>query len=62
MWINLGDELVNTDAVSQIIKKKVNDRWFIQFFRLDGSFMTSIEVDSNAEADEQLANIKDLLI
>ena len=62
MWMNLGDELVNTDAVSQIVKNKVSDRWYIQFYRLDGSYMTSIEVDSDAEAEEQLTNIKDLLI
>ena len=62
MWINLGDEIVNANAVSQIVKNKVSDRWYIQFYRLDGSYMTSIEVDSEAEADKQLANIKDLLI
>jgi hypothetical protein len=58
MWLNLGDELVNMDAVSQVIKKKVNDRWVIEFYRFDGSYMTSSDYESETEAEEDFNNLK----
>lgn len=62
-WLNLGDELINMNAVSQIIKKKVNGIWVIEFFRLDGSYMTSIQYDeSELEASEDFENIKAVII
>lgn len=62
-WLNLGDELINMNAVSQIIKKKVNNMWVIEFFRLDGSYMTSIQYDeSELEASEDFENIKAVII
>ena len=59
MWLNFGDELVNMDAVSQVSKKKVNDRWVIEFFRIDGSYMTSLDYESDTEADVDFTNIKE---
>ena len=58
MWLNFGDELVNMDAVSQVIKKKVNGRWVIEFFRIDGSYMTSLDYESDTEAEEDFNRIK----
>lgn len=55
-WLNLGDELINMNAVSQIIKKKVNGNWVIELFRLDGSYMTSVQYESETEASEDFEN------
>ena len=55
-WLNLGNELINMTAVSQIIKKKVNGMWVIEFFRLDGSYMTSVQYESETEASEDFEN------
>lgn len=55
-WLNLGDELINMSAVSQIIKKKVNGNWVIELFRLDGSYMTSVQYESETEASEDFEN------
>ena len=60
-WIHLNNELVNMNAVSQIIKKKVNGNWVIEFFRLDGSYMTSSQYESEEEATEDFKNISDAL-
>lgn len=60
-WLNLGDELINMNAVSQIIKKKVNGMWVIEFFRLDGSYMTSIQYESETKATEDFSSISDAL-
>ena len=60
-WLNLGDELINMNAVSQIIKKKVNGIWVIEFFRLDGSYMTSIQYESETKATEDFSSISDAL-
>lgn len=60
-WLNLGNELINMNAVSQIIKKKVNGNWVIELFRLDGSYMTSIQYESETEATEDFNNISDAL-
>lgn len=60
-WLNLGNELINMNAVSQIIKKKVNGNWVIELFRLDGSYMTSIQCESETEATEDFNNISDAL-
>ena len=60
-WLNLGDELINMNAVSQIIKKKVNGRWVIEFFRLDGSYMTSVQYESETKATEDFSSISDEL-
>lgn len=59
MWLNFGDELVNMDAVSHVSKKKVNGRWVIEFFRIDGSYMTSLDYESDTEAEEDFRNIKE---
>lgn len=59
MWLNFGDELLNMDAVSQVIKKKVNGRWVIEFYRIDGSYMTSLDYESETEAEEDFNNIKE---
>lgn len=61
-WLNLGNEMLNMNAVSQVIKKKVNDKYAIEFFRLDGSYMSSVVYDTAEEADIDYNNIKDLLI
>ena len=42
MWMDFGGELINMNAVSQIIKKEVNGGWYIELFRIDGSYMTSL--------------------
>lgn len=55
-WLNLGDELINMNAVSQIIKKKVNGNWVIELFRFDGSYMTSVQYESETEASEDFEN------
>lgn len=60
-WIHLDNELINMSAVSQIIKKKVNGNWVIEFFRLDGSYMTSSQYESEEEATIDLGNISDAL-
>ena len=60
-WLNLGDELINMNAVSQIIKKKVNGNWVIEFFRLDGSYMTSVKYESETKATEDFSSISDAL-
>ena len=60
-WLNLGDELINMNAVSQIIKKKVNGRWVIELFRLDGSYMTSVQYEYETEATEDFNRISDAL-
>lgn len=60
-WIHLDNELINMNAVSQIIKKKVNGMWVIEFFRLDGSYMTSSQYESEEEATKDLGNISDAL-
>ena len=60
-WLNLGDELINMNAVSQIIKKKVNGNWVIELFRLDGSYMTSVQYESETEATEDFNRISDAL-
>lgn len=60
-WLNLGNELINMNAVSQIIKKKVNGNWIIEFFRLDGSYMTSVQYESETEATEDFSRISDAL-
>lgn len=60
-WLNLGDELINMNAVSQIIKKKVNGMWVIEFFRFDGSYMTSVQYESETEATEDFGRISDAL-
>ena len=60
-WLNLGNELINMNAVSQIIKKKVNGNWVIELFRLDGSYMTSIQYESETKATEDFNNISDAL-
>ena len=60
-WLNLGNELINMNAVSQIIKKKVNGNWVIELFRLDGSYMTSSQYESEEEATIDLGNISDAL-
>lgn len=60
-WLNLGDELINMNAVSQIIKKKVNGNWVIELFRLDGSYMTSVQYESETEATEDFSRISDAL-
>ena len=60
-WIHLDNELINMNAVSQIIKKKVNGNWVIEFFRLDGSYMTSSQYESEEEATIDLGNISDAL-
>ena len=59
MWLNFGDEMVNMDAVSQVTKKKVDGRWVIVFFRFDGSYMTSLDYDSDTEAEKDFNNIKE---
>ena len=61
-WLNLGNEMLNMNAVSQVIKKKVNDKYAIEFFRLDGSYMSSCVYDTAEEADIDYKSIKDLLI
>lgn len=61
MWINLGKELINTNAVSEIILRKVNDEYKIEFYRTDGSFMTSIRYESEIEAETDLDNIKGVI-
>ena len=60
-WIHLDNELINMNAVSQVIKKKVNGMWVIEFFRLDGSYMTSSQYESEEEATIDLGNISDAL-
>ena len=60
-WIHLDNELINMNAVSQIIKKKVNGNWVIELFRLDGSYMTSIQCKSETEATENFKGISDAL-
>lgn len=60
-WIHLDNELINMNAVSQVIKKKVNGNWVIEFFRLDGSYMTSSQYESEEEATIDLGNISDAL-
>ena len=60
-WIYLDNELINMNAVSQVIKKKVNGMWVIEFFRLDGSYMTSSQYESEEEATIDLGNISDAL-
>jgi hypothetical protein len=60
-WIRIDDELINMNAVSQIIKKKVNGNWVIELFRLDGSYMTSIQCKSETEATEDFKGISDAL-
>lgn len=60
-WIRIDDELINMNAVSQIIKKKVNGMWVIELFRLDGSYMTSIQCKSETEATEDFKGISDAL-
>ena len=60
-WLNLGNELINLTAVSQIIKKKVNGNWVIELFRLDGSYMTSVQYESETEATEDFNKISDVL-
>jgi hypothetical protein len=49
------------NAVSQVIKKKVNGMWVIEFFRLDGSYMTSSQYESEEEATIDLGNISNAL-
>lgn len=60
-WIHLDNELINMNAVSQVIKKKVNGTWVIELFRLDGSYMTSIQCKSETEATENFKGISDAL-
>ena len=60
-WIHLDNELINMNAVSQVIKKKVNGMWVIEFFRLDGSYMTSVQYESETEATEDFNKISDVL-
>lgn len=60
-WLDLGNELINLTAVSQIIKKKVNGNWVIELFRLDGSYMTSVQYESETEATEDFNKISDVL-
>jgi hypothetical protein len=60
-WIRIDDELINMNAVSQIIKKKVNGNWVIELFRLDGSYMTSVQCKSETEATENFKGISDAL-
>lgn len=60
-WIHLDNELINMNAVSQVIKKKVNGMWVIEFFRLDGSYMTSVQCKSETEATEDFNTISDAL-
>lgn len=60
-WLHIDNELINMNAVSQIIKKKVNGNWVIEFFRLDGSYMTSIQCKSETEAIENFNGISDVL-
>ena len=60
-WIHLDNELINMNAVSQVIKKKVNGNWVIEFFRMDGSYMTSSQYESEEEATIDLGNISDAL-
>ena len=61
MWLTLGTELINTNAVSQIIKKEVNGGYYIEFFRLDGSYLTSLVYDTAEEAETNYCNIRDAL-
>lgn len=60
-WLDLGNEPINLTAVSQIIKKKVNGNWVIELFRLDGSYMTSVQYESETEATEDFNKISDVL-
>ena len=36
-----GSEIINANAVSEVVLRKVNDKYSIQLFRVDGSFLTS---------------------
>lgn len=63
-WLDFGDELVNVNAVSQIIKKEVNGRWTVEFFRIDGSYMTSFQCESEEDATvafKSFSNVLDAL-
>ena len=62
MWLNLGTELINTNAVSQIVKKEVNGGYYIEFFRLDGSYMTSTVYDDQKKAEAEYTRIKNNLL
>ena len=62
MWINLGTEIINTNTISQIILKEVNGGWYIEFFRIDGSYMTSAVYDDQKDAEEEYTRIKNKLL
>ena len=58
MWMDFGGELINMNAVSQIIKKEVNGGWYIELFRIDGSYMTSLVFSDEEDAEKALEEIK----
>lgn len=45
-----GSEIINANAVSEVALRKVNDKYSIQLFRVDGSFLTS-----NQYSDPEMA-------
>ena len=54
-------EMINSNAVSQIILKKVNEIWAVEFFRLDGSYMTSVTHSTRDAAWQDYEKIKEAL-
>lgn len=53
-----GSEIINANAVSEVALRKVNDKYSIQLFRVDGSFLAS-----NQYSDPEMAkNIFDRII
>jgi len=59
MFIKFNDsEIINANAVSEVALIKVDDKYSIQVFRVDGSFLTS-----NQYSDPEMAkNIFDRII
>ena len=54
-------QYINFKAVSEIILIEQSGDFKIQAFRLDGSYMTSVQYESETEATEDFNRISDAL-